>query len=170
MQQITWEHPFRNVISALQLYWNHTPAWVSSCKFAAYLQNTFFEEHLWMVVSVLVKLSGASTIFLFDCNGNFVAAATWKHWQSSMHKTIYEIFLLRINLGYFVFNGICTAWKSSYKIYWKLHEENDNDFYIGNNTSIPFLKIIIELQIILRRKCKSTCRHFLVQSNKETPE
>ena len=27
--------------SARQLYWNHTSAWVFSCKFAAYFQNTF---------------------------------------------------------------------------------------------------------------------------------
>ena len=26
---------------ALQLYWNHTSAWVFSCKFAAHFQNTF---------------------------------------------------------------------------------------------------------------------------------
>ena len=25
----------------LQLYWNHTSVWVFSCKFAAYLQNTY---------------------------------------------------------------------------------------------------------------------------------
>ena len=25
----------------LQLYWNHTSAWVFPCKFAAYFQNTF---------------------------------------------------------------------------------------------------------------------------------
>ena len=31
----------------LQLYWNHTSAWVFSCKFAAYFQNTFSQEHLW---------------------------------------------------------------------------------------------------------------------------
>ena len=35
----------------LQLYWNHTPSWVFSCKFAAYFQNTFSEEHLWRVAS-----------------------------------------------------------------------------------------------------------------------
>ena len=29
-----------------QLYWNHTSAWVFSCKFAVYFQNTFFQEHL----------------------------------------------------------------------------------------------------------------------------
>ena len=28
---------------AKQLYWNHTSAWVFSCKFAAYIQNTFFQ-------------------------------------------------------------------------------------------------------------------------------
>ena len=26
---------------ALQLYWNHTSAWVFSCKFVAFFQNTF---------------------------------------------------------------------------------------------------------------------------------
>ena len=30
----------------MQLYWNHTSAWVLSCKFTACLQNTPFEEHL----------------------------------------------------------------------------------------------------------------------------
>ena len=32
-------------------YWNHTSAWVFSCKFAAYFQNTFFLEHLWTAAS-----------------------------------------------------------------------------------------------------------------------
>ena len=32
---------------ALQLYWNHTSAWVFSRKFAAYFQNNFSLEHLW---------------------------------------------------------------------------------------------------------------------------
>ena len=31
---------------AKQFYWNHTSAWVFSCKFAAYFQNTFSSEHL----------------------------------------------------------------------------------------------------------------------------
>ena len=35
---------FSNV--GLQPYWNHTSALVFSCIFTAYLQNTFFEEHL----------------------------------------------------------------------------------------------------------------------------
>ena len=44
MQQIYWRTPmpkcgFNKV--AKQLYWNHTSAWVFSCKFAAYFQNTF---------------------------------------------------------------------------------------------------------------------------------
>ena len=33
--------------TAKQLYWNHTPAWVFFCKFAAYFQNTFLYEHLY---------------------------------------------------------------------------------------------------------------------------
>ena len=34
---------------ALQLYQNHSSAWVLSCKFAAYFENTFSWEHLWVV-------------------------------------------------------------------------------------------------------------------------
>ena len=36
---------------ALQLYLNRTSAWVFSCKFAAYFQNTFSMEHLWVAAS-----------------------------------------------------------------------------------------------------------------------
>ena len=34
-----------------QLYWNRTSAWVFSCKFAAYFQNTFSKEHFWTAAS-----------------------------------------------------------------------------------------------------------------------
>ena len=45
MQQIFSRIPmpkcdFRKVVK--QFYWNHTSAWVFSCKFAAYFRNTFF--------------------------------------------------------------------------------------------------------------------------------
>ena len=36
---------------AKQLYWNRTSAWVFSCKFDAYFQNTFSQEHLWVAAS-----------------------------------------------------------------------------------------------------------------------
>ena len=36
---------------ALQLYWNHASAWVLSCKFVAYFQNTFSQEHVWTAAS-----------------------------------------------------------------------------------------------------------------------
>ena len=36
---------------AKQLYWNHTSAWVFSCKIATYFQNTFSKEHLWRAAS-----------------------------------------------------------------------------------------------------------------------
>ena len=39
---------------ALQLYWNCTSAWVFSCKFAAYFQNNFSQEHLWMAAPEIV--------------------------------------------------------------------------------------------------------------------
>ena len=38
-------------IFAMQLYWNHTSAWVISSKFVAFLQNTFSEKHLWGTAS-----------------------------------------------------------------------------------------------------------------------
>ena len=37
--------------TALQLYWNRTSAWVFSCKFVAYFQNTFSKDHLWTAAS-----------------------------------------------------------------------------------------------------------------------
>ena len=38
--KFTGEHLCRSVISK-QLYWNHTSAWMFSCKFVAYFQNCF---------------------------------------------------------------------------------------------------------------------------------
>ena len=49
MQQIYRRTPMPKCdfkILALQLYWNYASSWVFSCKFAAYFQNTFAEEHL----------------------------------------------------------------------------------------------------------------------------
>ena len=40
---------------ALQLYQNHTSVWVFSYKFAAYFQNTFSQECLWMAASDITK-------------------------------------------------------------------------------------------------------------------
>ena len=37
---------------AKQLYWNHTSAWVLSCKFAIYFQNIFLWEHVWKAASI----------------------------------------------------------------------------------------------------------------------
>ena len=47
--------------AALQIYWNHTSAWVFSCKSAAYFQNTYFLEHLWMAASVYFSLKKFGT-------------------------------------------------------------------------------------------------------------
>ena len=50
---------------AKQLYWNHTSAWVSSCKFTAYFQNTFFTKHLRATTSEYKDLS--VTLLKRDC-------------------------------------------------------------------------------------------------------
>ena len=50
--KFTGEHPCLSV-NSIKLLWNHTLRWVFSCKFAAYFQNAFLEEHLWRVPFVL---------------------------------------------------------------------------------------------------------------------
>ena len=37
-----------------QVYWNHTSALVLSCKFAAYFQNNFLQEHPWRAASLSI--------------------------------------------------------------------------------------------------------------------
>ena len=45
---------------ALQLYLNHTSAWVFSWKFAAYFRNIFSYEHFWVTASEYGRLYEAS--------------------------------------------------------------------------------------------------------------
>ena len=54
---------------ALQLFWNRTSAWLFSCKFAAYLQNTF-PKNIWeqLLLNIVTpwkhsKIRGFSDIF-----------------------------------------------------------------------------------------------------------
>ena len=54
----------------LQLYWNHTSAWVVCCKFAVYFQNIFSKEHIWVAASVFTLFSffTVSNSLWFDLN------------------------------------------------------------------------------------------------------
>ena len=54
MQQINRRTPMSkcDFSKVALLYWNRTSAWVFSCKFAAYFQNTFSQEHLCMADSI----------------------------------------------------------------------------------------------------------------------
>ena len=52
-QRCSYKKVFQNY--AKLLYWNDTSAWVLSCKLAAYFQNTFSYEHLWVAASVSSK-------------------------------------------------------------------------------------------------------------------
>ena len=45
---------FQNKV-AKQLYWNHTLAWVLSCKLAAYFQSIFSQDHPWMTASKISR-------------------------------------------------------------------------------------------------------------------
>ena len=54
MQEIYRRQPMPNYDFnkfALKLYWNRTSAWVLSCKFSAYFQNTFSSENFWTTAS-----------------------------------------------------------------------------------------------------------------------
>ena len=42
---------------------NHTSAWVSCCIFAGYMQNKYFEEHLWETASEFVIIKLVKIIF-----------------------------------------------------------------------------------------------------------
>ena len=54
---------------AEQLYWNHFSVWVFSCKFAAYFQNTFSYEHLWVAASEISIKTGIFYSLNFCCSG-----------------------------------------------------------------------------------------------------
>ena len=47
------------LLIALQIYWNRTSAWVLSCKFAAYFQNTFSNTNTsgWLLLWYVIFLS-----------------------------------------------------------------------------------------------------------------
>ena len=63
-----WKSDFNKV--ALQIYWNHTSAWVSSCKLAAYFQNNFLKKHLWRDLSEysIITFQGFLNSFLYYYN------------------------------------------------------------------------------------------------------
>ena len=49
--KFSWKHPCRILKNPS---WNHTSAWLFSCKFAAYFQNTFSWEYLSWAASLLI--------------------------------------------------------------------------------------------------------------------
>ena len=57
---------------ALQLYWKHTPAWVFSCKFAAYFQNTLLWKQPMLNAFEWLKFeylhSWYHTVYLNNCD------------------------------------------------------------------------------------------------------
>ena len=80
---------------ALQLYWNHTLAWVFSCKFAAYFQNTFYKEHLWMAASRENWCKVEISINNFPRQmtiGDIRSLATWLVWISKERVYFFVIY------------------------------------------------------------------------------
>ena len=71
---------------AKQLYWNHTSAWVFSCKFAAYFQNTFSQEHLWRAAF------GHRHLLRNFQNSYFLKTVTLFLWLSSLETCNTKVF------------------------------------------------------------------------------
>ena len=46
------------------IYWNHPSAWMFSCKFAVYFQNTFSLEHFWKAAYVRSCFSANANVVL----------------------------------------------------------------------------------------------------------
>ena len=66
MQQIYRKTPTPNCDFNKVKY--RTSAWVFSCKFGAYLQNTFFQEHIWVAVSEFLEGNQKSFYFFSKTN------------------------------------------------------------------------------------------------------
>ena len=88
MQQIYSRAPmpkcgFNNV--ALQLYWNHTSAWMFSCEFAAYLQNTFPRNTSGWLLLLKAK-------FVHDNLFRVKKTVTWITWFAFLLLNLYAAF------------------------------------------------------------------------------
>ena len=83
-----------------QLYWNPISAWVFSCKFAAYFQNTFFLEQFWRAASerhlcfrlFLIKLQVARPTISFKGDSN-TGVFLWKIWKFLRKKILKNIWI-----------------------------------------------------------------------------
>ena len=103
MQQIYRRKPmpkcdFNKV--AKQLYWNHTSAWVFSCNFAAYFQNSFFKEHLWVAASVflrtMMKLSKIKNCWCCIFKSVLIKDRILHHWGRRKWVSICFYFIINV--------------------------------------------------------------------------
>ena len=63
----------------LELYGNHTSAWVFPCKFDAYFQNSTIYKHLWRAASILIN-----TKVLWNTSKNYRKVFTTADTQSKL--------------------------------------------------------------------------------------
>ena len=104
---------------ALQLYWNRTSAWVFSCKFAAYFQNTFSQNTSgWLLLNL--TLEGKIVIHKTIA----VSKIVFKSFITTVPKHKNE--LEKNAEGFSVEKLYCQdkAWNSFYRkiiLYWKKH-------------------------------------------------
>ena len=95
----------------LQLYRNHTLAWMFYCNFAACFQNSFSEEHLWVAASVftyMYLITNSIVCQYFKGNAQFVQNLTFeplmafkqKHYRSYGNITKAATFKSFLHLSY----------------------------------------------------------------------
>ena len=61
---------------ALQFYWNHTSAWLFSCKLAAYFQNIFSQEHVCYFIEITLRHGFSPVILLHIFRTPFLSNAS----------------------------------------------------------------------------------------------
>ena len=84
-----------------QLYWNHTSAWVF-CTFAAYLQKSCFDEHLWGTTSASFYSTCLSNFWLNVCvkfglfSNIFLNRSMFSSERAVLHLAESSLFLFRV--------------------------------------------------------------------------
>ena len=86
--------------AAQRLYWNHTSAWVFSCNFAAYFQNSFFKEHLLVAASVflrtMMKLSKMKNCWYCIFKSVLIKDRILHHWGRRKWVSICFYFIINV--------------------------------------------------------------------------
>ena len=111
----------------LKLYWNHTSAWVLSCKLAAYFQNTFGG----LLLEIKARSWAVSYFYICKLNYHFYCHCTYHLYVSTRTKetrekdTVWILTFLQVNVKLFLYRcewifskipSISLSWAKSYRM------------------------------------------------------